>query len=89
MHLCKCALDKLKCTSMPHAQGATAEGTTNTYNGSGRTLTTTLPDGSATTYLHQGNTTKITDAARKRKRFGLSLVRAIVTAATASTSRTT
>jgi RHS repeat-associated protein len=42
--------------------------TTNTYDGSGRTLTTTLPDGSVTTYLYQGNTTKTTDSAGKWKK---------------------
>jgi YD repeat-containing protein len=66
---CACApLGKLKRTSMPHAPGVTPIWTTHTYDGSGRTLTTTLPDGSVTTYLYEGNTTKITDAAGKWKK---------------------
>lgn len=66
---CACApLGKVKRVSQPHAPGATAVWTTNTYDGSGRTLTVTAADGSVTTYLYQGNTTKVTDPAGKWKK---------------------
>ncbi len=69
---CACSpLGKLWRTSVPFAAGGSPSGwTTYTYDGSGRTLTVTKPDGvSVTTYLYQGNTTKITDAAGKWKSF--------------------
>ena len=39
------------------------------YDGLGRTLTTTAPDGSATQYVYQGNTVKVTDPAGNWKRY--------------------
>ncbi len=69
---CACSpLGKLWRTSVPFAAGGSPSGwTTYTYDGSGRTLTVTKPDGvSVTTYLYQGNTTKITDPASKWKSF--------------------
>jgi hypothetical protein len=66
---CACSpLGKLKRTSRPHAPNAVPLWTTYTYDGRGRTLTVTLPDGSVTAYLYQGNTTKVTDAAGKWKK---------------------
>ncbi len=67
---CGCSpLGKLAKTTMPHAPGATQYWTTYTYDGSGRTLSVAAPDGSATTYLYQGNTVKVTDPAGKWKTF--------------------
>ena len=40
-----------------------------TYDASGRTLSVTQPDGSATTYAYQGNTVTVTDPAGKWKKF--------------------
>ena len=39
------------------------------YDGLGRTVTETAPDGSVTGYVYQGNTTKITDPAGNWKRY--------------------
>ena len=71
---CACSpLGKLKRVSMPHA-GATTVWTTYAYDGSGRTVTVTAPDGSVTRteYLtvygsYTGNLVKVTDAAGKWK----------------------
>jgi len=66
---CACSpLGKLKRTSRPHAPNAAPLWTTYTYDGRGRTLTVTLPDGSVTAYVYEGNTTKVTDAAGKWKK---------------------
>ena len=44
---CGCSpLGKMTASSMPYAPGATVYWTANTYDGSGRTLTQTKPDGS-------------------------------------------
>jgi RHS repeat-associated protein len=43
--------------------------TTYTYDASGRTTKVTLPDGSFTTYVYQGNTVTVTDPAGKWKKF--------------------
>jgi YD repeat-containing protein len=54
--------------SEPYAPGATPVWTTYTYDGSGRTLTVTAPDGaSTTTYSYKGNSTTVTDPAGKWK----------------------
>ena len=69
---CACSpLGKLSQTSVPFPHGQTPAGwTTYTYDGSGRTLTVTKPDAtSTTTYLYQGNTTKVTDPAGHWKIF--------------------
>src|SRR5207253_8324208 len=65
---CACSpLGKLWRTSLPYAPGSTPVWTTYTYDASGRTLTMRAPDGSATSYLYQGNKTKVTDPAGKWK----------------------
>jgi YD repeat-containing protein len=66
---CACSpLGKLWRTARPHAPGATPQWTTYTYDGTGRTLTVTLPDGSVTRTEYFGNTVKVTDAAGKWKK---------------------
>lgn len=55
--------------SQPYAPGGQVNWTTYTYDGSGRTLTVTAPDGSATRYSYQGNQTTVTDPAGKWKTF--------------------
>jgi YD repeat-containing protein len=72
---CACSpLGKMWRVSMPYAPGGTPVWTTYTYDGSGRTLTVTAPDGSVTRteYLtayggYTGNLVKVTDAAGKWK----------------------
>src|SRR5713226_6855990 len=67
---CGCSpLGKLWKTSMPHDPNTTPIYTVYTYDGSGRTLRVTSPDGSATTYAYQGNTVTVTDPAGKSKTF--------------------
>jgi YD repeat-containing protein len=68
-HVCGAPLGKLWRVSQPYAPGATEYWTTYTYDGSGRTLTTTAPDGSVTSYQYTGATTKVTDPAGKWKQF--------------------
>jgi YD repeat-containing protein len=62
---CACSpLGKVSAVSQPYAPNATVYWTTYTYDGSGRTLTVTAPDGaSATSYIYTGNSTKVTDPA--------------------------
>ena len=43
--------------------------TTLSYDGLGRTLASTAPDGSVTSYVYQGNTTKVIDPAGNWKRY--------------------
>jgi YD repeat-containing protein len=66
---CACSpLGKMWRVSQPYAPGATPVWTTYTYDGSGRTLTVTAPDGaSVTRYAYQGNSTTVTDPAGKWK----------------------
>ena len=72
---CACSpLGKVSQVSMPYAPGGTAVWTRYTYDGSGRTLTVTAPDGSVTRteYLtvygsYTGNLVRVTDAALKWK----------------------
>jgi YD repeat-containing protein len=66
---CACSpLGKVSQVSQPYAPNATIYWTTYTYDGSGRTLTVTAPDGaSTTTYSYQGNSTTVTDPAGKWK----------------------
>jgi uncharacterized protein RhaS with RHS repeats len=67
---CACSpLGKVSQVSQPYAPGDTRLWTTYTYDGSGRTLTTTAPDGSITHYTYQGNQTTITDPAGKWKTY--------------------
>jgi len=67
---CGCSpLGKLVQTSMPHAPGGTVMYTTYAYDGMGRTLTKTAPDGSVTTYAYSGNTVTVTDPAGKWKQY--------------------
>jgi RHS repeat-associated protein len=62
-------LGTLTRTSEPYAPNGTIYWKTYAYDASGRTTSVTLPDGSATTYLYQGNTVKVTDPAGKWKIF--------------------
>ena len=68
---CACSpLGKLWRVSLPYAPGGTQAWTTYTYDGSGRTLTITKPDGaSVTRYAYSGNNTTVTDPAGKWKKF--------------------
>ena len=67
---CACSpLGKLWRVSQPHDPAAPVYWTTYTYDGSGRTLTATAPDGSITRYSYQGNQTTVTDPAGKWKTF--------------------
>jgi len=68
---CGCSpLGKMTKISQPYAPGGAQYWTTNTFDGSGRTVSTQLPDGSsATTYVYQGNTVTVTDPAGKWKKF--------------------
>ncbi|HLI84394.1 MAG TPA: hypothetical protein VKV17_10780 [Bryobacteraceae bacterium] len=61
---CGCSpLGKVSAVSEPYAPGGTPVWTTYTYDGSGRMLTSTAPDGSVTQYSYQGNNTTVTDPA--------------------------
>ena len=66
---CACSpLAKLWRVSRPYAPGGTPLWTTYAYDGTGRTVSITIPDGSVTNTLYQGNTTKVTDPAGKWKK---------------------
>ena len=62
---CACSpLGKIQAVSQPYAPGAAEYWTTYTYDGIGRTLTATLPDGaSTTTYWYMGWASQVTDPA--------------------------
>jgi len=66
---CACSpLGKMYRVSQPYAPGATPVWTTYTYDGSGRTLTSTAADGASVTQTsYQGNQTTVTDPAGKWK----------------------
>src|ERR1035438_6080167 len=66
---CACSpLGKMWRVSQPYAPGGTPVWTTYTYDGSGRTLTVTAPDGaSQTQYTYSGNNVTVTDPAGKWK----------------------
>jgi RHS repeat-associated protein len=70
---CGCSpLGKMKRTALPHAPGATQVWTTYTYDGIGRTLTTSTvgtETTSTTSYSYQGNTVTVTDAAGNWKKY--------------------
>ena len=67
---CGCSpLGKLMQTSMPYAPGGTPVYTTYAYDGMGRTLTQTAPDGSVTHYAYAGNSVSVTDPAGKWKQY--------------------
>ena len=68
---CACSpLGKMWRVSQPYAPGGGQAWTTYAYDGSGRTVTVTKPDGaSTTTYTYQGNLTTVTDQAGKWKTF--------------------
>ena len=67
---CGCSpLGKMTQVSMPHTPGGTVVYTTYAYDGMGRTLTKTAPDGSVTTYAYSGNTVKVTDPAGNWKTY--------------------
>jgi YD repeat-containing protein len=61
---CACSpLGKAVRVSLPHGPSETAVWTTYTYDGRGRTLTATAPDGGVTHYVYEGNKTTVTDPA--------------------------
>jgi len=62
---CACSpLGKMSQVSQPYAPGSGQSWTVYTYDGSGRTLSLTLPDGvSKTTYSYSGNQTTVIDPA--------------------------
>jgi RHS repeat-associated protein len=68
---CACSpFGKVWRVSPPYAPGGTVYWTTSTYDCLGRATTVALPGGTgSTTYLYQGNTTKVTDPAGKWKTF--------------------
>jgi RHS repeat-associated protein len=68
---CACSpLGKMTQQSEPYAPATdTPVYTVYTYDALGRTLTVTLPDGSATNYVYQGNVTTVTDPAGKWKQY--------------------
>ncbi len=70
---CGCSpLGKLKRTALAHAPGANPVWTTYTYDGIGRTLTTSTvgtDTQSSTSYVYQGNTVTVTDAVGNWKKF--------------------
>ncbi|HXE64182.1 MAG TPA: hypothetical protein VN519_11620, partial [Bryobacteraceae bacterium] len=68
---CACSpMAKIQSVSQPHAPGGTVYSTVYAYDGIGRPLSVTQPDGaSATTYVYTGNQTKVIDAAGKWKQF--------------------
>ncbi len=70
---CGCSpAGKMTQTALPHAPGATPVWTTNTYDGIGRTLTTSTvgtDTQTTTSYVYQGNTVTVTDATGKWKKF--------------------
>jgi len=79
---CGCSpLGKLTQTSMPYVpktsgtppygppQGFTPVYTTYVYDGMGRTMTQTAPDGSVTTYTYAGNSVSVIDPAQKWKQY--------------------
>ena len=67
---CGCSpLGKMKRVSRPYAPGGTVYWTTYNYDSQGRVLTVVAPNSSGTTtYLYEGNTTKVTSPAGKWKK---------------------
>jgi len=78
---CACSpLAKLQKTSQPYAPGGTPVWTTYTYDGIGRTLTVTQPEGaSTTTYSYSGNQTTVTDPAGNWKTFTTDVLGNLIT----------
>ena len=68
---CACSpAGKMVKTSQPYAPGASEYWTVYSYDGLGRTLSVTLPDGASTTkYLYQGNWTTVVDPAGNWKQY--------------------
>jgi RHS repeat-associated protein len=67
---CGCSpLGKLSQQSQPYSPGGSDAWTTYTYDASGRTSSSVLPDGSPTSYVYQGNQVTVTDPASKWKTF--------------------
>ncbi len=68
---CGCSpLGKVSRVSQPHAPGPAQAWTTYTYDGAGRTLTVTAPDGASVThYAYSGNDVTVTDPAGHWKAF--------------------
>lgn len=67
---CACSpIGKVKRVSQPYAPGGTPVWTTYSYDALGRTLSVTLPDGSASSTAYLANTTTATDPAGKWKKY--------------------
>jgi RHS repeat-associated protein len=68
---CACSpIGKLKRVSMPHAPNAAVYWTTYNYDGLGRTVSVTSPDGASTKrYEYAGNTVKFIDEAGRWKKY--------------------
>jgi RHS repeat-associated protein len=68
---CACSpLGKTKRVSNPYAPGGTIYWTTYTYDGLGRTVSVSLPNGSGTsTYLYEGNAVTVTSPASKWRKY--------------------
>jgi YD repeat-containing protein len=79
---CACSpLGKVVAVSLPFAPSETEVWTQYTYDGSGRTLSVRQPDGSYTTYVYTGNTTKVTDPANHWKQFTMDALGNLTTVA--------
>ncbi|MCZ2149713.1 MAG: hypothetical protein LC126_18290, partial [Bryobacterales bacterium] len=68
---CACSpLGKVKKVSQPYAPGGTVYWTVYNYDGLGRVTSAQLPGNTGTTsYVYEGNTVKVTDAAGKWKKY--------------------
>ncbi len=69
--VCACTpMGRVKRVSQPHAPGGTVYWTTYTYDGMGRTLTVSHPNGTGTTtYSYSANTVTVTDPTGKWKKY--------------------
>jgi YD repeat-containing protein len=79
---CACSpLGKVQQVSQPYAPGSTEYWTVYAYDGIGRTVTVTQPDGASTThYAYSGNVTTVTDPAANSKQFTTDVEGNLITA---------